>query len=133
MAESVPTRDDVRTMWVRLVDHQVDRQEAYDWARPWVESLASSNDPMAITGLQYLHGFYQSHDPHSPGVTRMGPWIEWVKDDAQISSDLERWEKRCEEYDRDPAGFMCRAKELAIREFKRQYPNRTLKSDLHDE
>ena len=111
MAHTPPSRQDIEAWWRGLIDGDVAREAAHDWAEPLMFAhYAEQPDMMVMTALQYLHGFDLTSDPREPNITRHGPPGQYRRSTDDIARELSRWLVNCEDYDRDPDDYRRRAK-----------------------
>jgi hypothetical protein len=111
-----PTRGEVEAWWRAVLAEKVTREAGHHWAEPLM--LAdyggpSTPDLLAMTGLQYLHGFdmtWQDLDHHR---IAHGPPGEYVKPLSEIAADLDHWLGNCRHYDADPEAWAARARSRA--------------------
>ncbi|MER5763896.1 hypothetical protein [Streptomyces sp. NPDC002082] len=113
-----PGRVEVAARWHALARGKVTRESVHAWAVPWVEgegALVDFEDPLAVTALQYLHGFDLCQDPGRPGVVWHGTAGEgqWCHSHEDIAGGLTRWQAKCALYDEDPQGWIQTVREQA--------------------
>lgn len=105
-------REEVESWWRAVIAGEVTREVGHDWAETLMfddYSDSSMPDPLAVSGLQYLHGFdmtWRSADR----LVGHGPPGEYVKPLREIQCDLDRWRANCRQYDADPVGWTRRAR-----------------------
>jgi hypothetical protein len=101
---SDPTRDDVTSHWVALIERRSTREAVHDWAAQWVGKVPVS-DPMVDTALLYLHGFGLTVGPNPSYSTRRESG-EYMHSDEEIVRAYERWRADCVKYDTDREGYL---------------------------
>lgn len=98
-----PSRDDVTSRWIALIEGLVTREEVHDWTVPWVEGegdvVGPPSDVMVGTALQNLHGFTMAYLPETPNLIHHGPPGIYVKSLDDIKGAFEWWLGRCREWD----------------------------------
>jgi len=67
------------------------------------------DDIMTAQGLQYLHGLDLAHHG-DPNVVHHGQPGVYLRTDADVARELQRWRQRCRDYDTDPAAWSCRGR-----------------------
>jgi hypothetical protein len=114
--EGFPDRAEVEAKWEAVIDGRLTREEVHDWAEPFVLD-ERSDDMMVLTALQQLHGFDltgdRSGDPFK--VTHHGPPGQYIRSIEEVAAQLTKWRNRCVEYDADPASYLQRARDAAVR------------------
>ncbi|MFD3651986.1 hypothetical protein [Streptomyces sp. NPDC058620] len=113
-----PGRAEVAAQWRALASGEVTREAVHAWAFRWVEGEGAFTDfeePLVLTGLQYLHGFDLCCDPDRPDVVRHGTSGEgeWVASLNDVADGLAHWEEQCALYDADPQGWSRAVRERA--------------------
>ncbi|MFC9249474.1 hypothetical protein ACFT7S_37140 [Streptomyces sp. NPDC057136] len=106
----LPGRAEVAARWSALASGEVTREAVHAWAFPWVEGEGAFTDfeePLVLTGLQYLHGFDLCRDPGRPHIVRHGTLGEgeWVASLDDIIGRFAHWQEQCALYDADPQGW----------------------------
>lgn len=110
-----PSRREVESWWLAILDGTASREEIHDRTVPWVEgklAVGPSHDIPVGMAVQYLHGFTLVRDPDAPHGVRHGGPGEYLKSLDEVRMDLEYWRAQCAAHDRDPAAW--RERRLAI-------------------
>jgi hypothetical protein len=112
---AMPSRADVETSWLGLINGRAARHVVHEWAAKWVEHEEDRpiSDVMILKGLQYLHGFDLVRVPGKPGTLRHASNGDYLQSDEGIAQDLDRWRQDCEVYDADPEEYMRVARRRA--------------------
>ena len=102
--------------WSRLASGMATRGAAHVWAAQWVErGNVQFDDSMVLTGLQYLHGYDMVYDADSGRIVHSGEYGgPFIKSEAEIGDDLERWIANCRIYDADPEGYRAIMRRKAL-------------------
>lgn len=98
-----PTREDVTSVWTRIVSGEISRESAHEWAAEWVErSGLKSSDPMVRRALTSIHGFDSASESGSPHLVHHGPPGDYLRSLETIRDELAQWVFNCKAYDSDP-------------------------------
>ena len=101
-ADSIPTRADIESKWLSLIDGDISRTDAHLWASTWVDGPAhASLGTMERSALQRLHGVDL--------VREDGADVSFVHSDEMVRAALLDWKADCAEYDLDPIAYKQRA------------------------
>jgi hypothetical protein len=107
MGAGPPTRGEVEEWWRAVLAEKVTRETGHQWAEPLMFADYDGSpapDLLAMSGLQYLHGFDMTWQDVDHGLIDHGPPGEYVKPLIKIEADLDRWLANCRDYDADPEG-----------------------------
>jgi hypothetical protein len=77
-----PTKDDVVRTLESLIRGDLSREDASEWARPWITRLHHISDPEVRRGIDWLYG------ADAPTTDR--PYLHGEEDFEQWLSDLSR-------------------------------------------
>jgi hypothetical protein len=100
--------------WRAVLNGTVTREAGHDWAEPLMfAAYETKPDALAMSGLQYLHGFDMTSEGTAHRSIAHGPPGDYVKSMAEIAADLDRWIANCHEYDADPDGWRARVRARA--------------------
>lgn len=119
-----PTRQEVSSHWMALIQGLENREGVHNWAAQWVGKIPVS-DPMVDLGLLYLHGF-GLHENSDPSRSTGEGGEEYLHSDEDIASSFERWRGECMMYDTDRERYRRekRAAAEAYLEAERRKDNR---------
>ena len=92
-----PSEEDVEAHWVALIVGTLTREQVHEWTVPWVEGDAAGwhgGLEHVLDGLTTLHGFSMAYDPTTPHRVHHGGSGPFVRSDADIVAELDRWRAR---------------------------------------
>jgi hypothetical protein len=101
----LPTRHEVDDVWAAVAEGRMTREEAHDWAEVLMFSDELSDDVMAMSAVQHVHGLDMTYRSEDGRLIGHGPPGAYVRTLAQVQADLDQWRGRCREFDTDPEGF----------------------------
>jgi hypothetical protein len=111
-----PTWAEVEAWWRAVLSETVTREEGHDWAEPLMLATYDGNtepDVLALSGLQYLHGFDMTSEDAVQRFVAHGPPGDHIKPMSEVGTGLDRWLSNCREYDDDPVAWLARVRAQA--------------------